>query len=202
MPTVGILAYGSLIEDPGAEIEAARLRTESNVRTPFKIEFARKSQTRGYGPTLVPVAVGGDHVLAHIIILKEGISESEACDLVWRRETRQIGSGKRYVPSDHPGENTTVVKRAGKMQSIDTVLYTHIAANIQPLTAQELARLAVESVGKAEPGMDGITYVMDALGRGLKTPLSHAYEAEVKRLAGVHSLEDAPQELRSRRTAL
>jgi hypothetical protein len=55
------------------------------------------------------------------------------------------------------------------MRSIDTVLYTHIAANIEPLTAQELAQLAVESVGKAEPDMDGITYLMDALGRGLKT---------------------------------
>jgi hypothetical protein len=180
-------------------LRATWLRTEPNVRTPFKIEFARKSQTRGYGPTLVPVAVGGHHVLAHIIILKDGISESEACDMVWRRETRQIGSGKRYVPSDHPGENTTVVKSAGKMHSIDTVLYTHIGANIQPLTAQEIARLAVESVRKAEPGMDGITYLMDALGRGLKTPLSGAYEAEVKRLAGAGSLKDALQKLRSRR---
>lgn len=53
-----------------------------------------------------------------------------------------------------------------------------------------------------EPGMDGITYLMDALGRGLKTPLSDAYEAEVKRLAGADSLEDALQKLRSRRTAL
>ena len=32
MPTIGILAYGSLIEDPGPEIEAARLRTEHNVK--------------------------------------------------------------------------------------------------------------------------------------------------------------------------
>jgi hypothetical protein len=85
------------------------------------------------------------------------------------------------------------------MRSIDTVLYTHIAANIEPLTAQELAQLAVESVGKAEPDMDGITYLMDALGRGLKTPLSGAYEAEVKRLAGADSLKDALQKLWSRR---
>jgi hypothetical protein len=126
----------------------------------------------------VPVAVGGDLVLAQIIVLKEGITEREACDLVWRRETRQIGGVKRYVPSDSSGENTTVVKSAGTLQGIDTVLYTQIAANIQPLNAQELARLAVESVGKAKPGMDGITYLMAALGRGLKTPLSNPYEAE------------------------
>ena len=80
------------------------------------------------------------------------------------------------------------------------MLYTQIAANIQPLNAQELARLAVESVGKAKPGMDGITYLMDALSRGLKTPLSNPYEAEVKRLAGAESLKHALEKLRSRRS--
>jgi hypothetical protein len=104
-----------------------------------------------------------------------------AAILSWLRSSfsrKAIGSVKRYVPSDSSGENTTVVKSAGTLQGIDTVLYTQIAANIQPLNAQELARLAVESVGKAKPGMDGITYLMAALGRGLKTPLSNPYEAE------------------------
>jgi hypothetical protein len=119
--------------------------------------------------------------------------------LAWRRETRQIGSFKRYIPSDSSGENTTEVKSAGTLQGIDTVLYTQIAANIQPLNSQELARLAVESVGKAKPGIDGITYLMDALGRGQKTPLSNLYEAEVKRLAGAESLMHALEKLRSRR---
>ena len=66
MPSVGILAYGSLIEDRGPEIAAAKARIEPGVRTPFKVEFARTSSTRGGAPTLVPVSIGGEHVLAGI----------------------------------------------------------------------------------------------------------------------------------------
>src|ERR1700682_3674307 len=143
MPTLGILAYGSLIEDPGPEIEDACLRIEPGVTTPFKVEFARKSKSRGYAPTLVPVTTGGAFVPAQIFVLKEHVSEDDARDMVWRRETRQIGSGKRYVPTDHPGENTTIVMSAGKLAGVDHVLYAEIGANISPLSGKELARLAV-----------------------------------------------------------
>lgn len=46
-PTVGILAYGSLISDPGDEIENARTKIIHDVMTPFHIEFARSSKNRG-----------------------------------------------------------------------------------------------------------------------------------------------------------
>src|SRR5262245_2721976 len=75
MSSVGILAYGSLIEDPGQEIAAAKARIEPNVETPFKVEFARTSSTRAGAPTLVPVMTGGGHVPAQIIVLKNTISE-------------------------------------------------------------------------------------------------------------------------------
>ena len=39
--TVGILAYGSLIDNPGDEIAAATVRTIEEVETPFNVEFAR-----------------------------------------------------------------------------------------------------------------------------------------------------------------
>ncbi len=55
--TVGILAYGSLIDDPGAEIEPVILR-RIDCRTPFKVEFARASESRKGGPTLVPYDIG------------------------------------------------------------------------------------------------------------------------------------------------
>ena len=38
---LGILAFGSLIDDPGAEIEAALVGRKMNVPTPFGVEFAR-----------------------------------------------------------------------------------------------------------------------------------------------------------------
>jgi hypothetical protein len=47
-PTVGILTYGSLIGDPGPEIEEVRTRTIEGLTTPFSVEFARMSgKTRG-----------------------------------------------------------------------------------------------------------------------------------------------------------
>jgi hypothetical protein len=200
MPYVGILAYGSLIEDPGPEIAAAKARVETDVQTPFKVEFARTSTTRGGAPTLVPVRAGGGRVRAQIIVLKNTVSENEARDLIWRRETRRIGSGRRYVHPDNPGPNTTVVRNAGAMWGIDTVFYTEIGANITPLTATELARLAIRSVGEATPGMDGISYLIDALGRGLTTPLSGRYEAEIKRMVGAASLKEALQKLQAAQT--
>jgi putative ABC transport system substrate-binding protein len=40
-PTVGIFAFGSLIDDPGPEIAAALVGRKLNVRTPFGVKFAR-----------------------------------------------------------------------------------------------------------------------------------------------------------------
>ena len=87
---------------------------------------------------------GGDHVSAQI--LKDTVSQDEARDLLWRRETRQIGSGRHYVHRDNPGQNTTVVRSAGRLRGIQHVLYTKIGANIRPLTAKE--------VGQSAPGTD------------------------------------------------
>jgi hypothetical protein len=82
MLPVGILAYGSLIEDPGPEIAAATARIESDVNTPFKVEFARTSRTRGGAPTLIPIRTGGNHVPAQIIVLRETVPLDEARGLI------------------------------------------------------------------------------------------------------------------------
>lgn len=50
MSTVGILAYGSLIEEPGKEIEPRIIRRINDIETPFPIEFARSSKSRGGAP--------------------------------------------------------------------------------------------------------------------------------------------------------
>ena len=42
------------------------------------------------------------------------------------------------------------------------MLYTSIEANIEPLTAAELARLAIRSAREAKIGMDGISYLIAA----------------------------------------
>ena len=56
---IGVLAYGSLITDPGSELVAITLAVTKDVLTPFSVEFARKSRKRCGAPTLVPVDHGG-----------------------------------------------------------------------------------------------------------------------------------------------
>ena len=74
MSSVGILAYGSLIEDLGKEIEPLIRERRENIETPFSIEFARSSSTRDGAPTLVPVENGGSPVLATVLLLEAGVS--------------------------------------------------------------------------------------------------------------------------------
>jgi hypothetical protein len=43
----------------------------ADVQTPFAVEYARKSRSRAYAPTLVPVAAGrGQPVCAQVFVLQ------------------------------------------------------------------------------------------------------------------------------------
>lgn len=91
---IGVLAYGSLITNPGPELQAVTVGRIDNVLTPFRVEFARSSTGRSGAPTLVPVDEGGAYVRA--VILEVNVSTDEAADIVYRREINKAGSGKRY----------------------------------------------------------------------------------------------------------
>jgi cation transport regulator ChaC len=188
--TIGILAYGSLIDQPGPEIAEATVRTLTDgIMTPFRIEFARTSQTRAGAPTLVPFDTGGARVSARIFVLN--VSEREAADRLWRREINAVGSGRKYRAKDHPGPNDVIVQRSHAFPEVGTVLYTKIGANIETLTAERLAKLAIESAKKLRDGRDGISYLINAKRNGIKTPLSDAYEQEILRATQTTSLRDA-----------
>jgi hypothetical protein len=66
---------------------------------------------------------------------------------------------------------------------ISTVLHTdfHRSGELEKPTAIELARLAIENVGRDELGKDGISYLMNALASGIETPLTPSYRAEILR---------------------
>src|SRR5262245_56788001 len=91
--TIGILAYGSLIDEPGPEIEPFIARRIA-CRTPVKVEFARASRTRKGGPTLVPYD-HGSQVAAQILVVD--LSLKEATVRLYRREIRKIGTKTFYV---------------------------------------------------------------------------------------------------------
>lgn len=67
----GILAYGSVISNPGKEIEQAMIGCNGQIIgafTPFLVEFSRKSSTRGNAPTLVPYACG-KRVMGRVFVM-------------------------------------------------------------------------------------------------------------------------------------
>ena len=53
-PRVGILAYGSLIDDLGPDLTPLKVGPPVKTTTPFCVEFARSSRSRDDAPTLVP----------------------------------------------------------------------------------------------------------------------------------------------------
>lgn len=187
--TVGLLAYGSLLSHPGEEIENALAYTIKKVKTPFGVEFARKSQGRGCAPTLVPVKRGGAAVTGRIYVLN--VPPDEGANILYRREINEVGSTKRYDAGKATRPNSVKVCCRREFPGLNVVLYVELEANIYPLTPESLARLAIRSVTRADKGRDGISYLIDARRHGIKTLLSDRYEAEVLRQSGRDSLEDA-----------
>ncbi len=197
---IGILAYGSLINDPGSELEAI-IADRKAAETPFPIEFARSSDTRGGAPTLVPVEEGGAKVSAIVFVLNPSISEAEAANILWRRETRKIGSGQPYKPPVNPGPNNVLVKQLKDFADLDIVLYTDFATSgkLKDPTPQQLAELAIQSVKNdtIEEGKDGISYLIAAKEAGLVTLLGPEYEKEILCRVNVATLKEALIKLRS-----
>lgn len=185
--TVGIIAFGSIVDDPGREVRAATTR-RFEVQTPFPVEFARASRTRDGAPTLVPVAVGGSPVQASLLELSNEYSEDAARDMLYRRETRRVGDRITYRQAGASWINK-VIDFAG----VAVCIYTALPANISPLTVQTLAELALSSA-RASAGSrrhDGISYLDEQRRRGLRTPLMPGYEQEILARTGARDLQDA-----------
>lgn len=191
---IGVLAYGSLITDPGLELEAITVGRTEGIYTPFSVEFARKSNKRCGAPTLVPVDEGGGPVRA--VIFEVNATPTEAADIVYRREVNAIGSGKSYPNPSKVGPNTTLVEQFVGLAGFEVVLSTRIAGNIFPLSADILADLAIESAKQLADGRDGITYLKNVLACGIVTPLSPSYEASILRKTGAADLTSALEVIR------
>lgn len=198
MHDLGILAYGSLIADPGEELQEIITDRLPGVLTPFGIEFARTSLTRDGAPVLVPVSAGGTLVMGVILLLRAGTTEQEAMDRLYRREIHRVGCGKRY---EHPPDgdlNRMRIGRCADLDGVETLLYASFQQNIPNPTPEKLARLAIASA-KADAGArgkDGIHYLIDAKRNGIRTPLMDGYRREILRQTGMQSLEDALRRVR------
>ena len=196
---IGILAYGSLIDKPGDEIEELIVERRSGVRTPFRVEFAHKSEKRDGAPTLVPVDTGGSYVEATLLILREDTTLEYARDILYRRETSHVGKKDKHYLPDSSKENQVYVEFLLDTFGVEYVLYTRIRADIDPPTPDNLADLAIESA-KKESGKerrDGINYLIDVKKYGIRTILSDKYEQKILEKTNTTTLKEAWQHIRN-----
>jgi hypothetical protein len=186
--TIGILAFGSIIEEPGEELAASQVDRIDGVETPFAVEFARESTTRDGAPTLVPVTAGGAKIAGAVLVLDRSINEDAARDMLYRREFRKIGQPVRYGQGPRG-----CIKDIRDFAGLDLCIFTALAANIAPLTAERLAKLAIQSAAAPAGSRrhDGISYLQEQRRRGITTPLMRAYETEILRKTGASGLSDA-----------
>jgi hypothetical protein len=195
MDRVGIFAFGSIISNPGKEIEAATDLILNGIESDFLVEFARQSSSRGGAPTLAPVLKGGARVKGSIFVLKAGVSIGAAKNILLRRESHRVGAAVEYF-DDMPPEWMTI-QSSGCSASVGTVLYAKMKANLLGASPADLADRAIKSVSKCPrckiSGLrkDGIQYLADVIGSGLGTPLMPAYLAAILSRLGVSDLQQA-----------
>lgn len=198
MARIAILAFGSLIEDPGEEIGPLIRKRIRPVRTPFSIEFARSSGYRCGAPTLIPVEDRGFPVDAVLLVLDDIVALEEAMSLLWRRETGNQSSGKQYSRPANPGPNRVVVECLQSFHGCDVALYTKIGSNIEELNPDRLADLAISSA-RAKAGarrMDGISYLASIIRQEITTPLLSGYRDAILRKTGARTLDEAHARIR------
>lgn len=201
---IGILAYGSLIDDPGEELKRHTVNRLEDVQTPFSVEFAHSSRSRGGAPTLVPVDVGGAPVKATVLVLGESVSLEDALDMLYRREVNDVGNlERRYDPYSKRRNAVRIGRLLGEDAfGLDIVLYTMLDADIDPLTPAYLAELAIRSAQTkaGREGRDGINYLLNAINNGIHTPLTEDYKQSILSKTGASSLEEAWQQLTQQET--
>lgn len=217
MVNIGILAYGSLITDPGYEIEEASLKVSSGeilgatipFNTPFQVEYARKSTGRSGAPTLVPVPDGVSKcVRGSIITLRPEITLSVAKTILYRREINRVGDASRIYDDDKQRnmKNKVILEEIRDHPTIDIVIYASLEPSQDLLKiiqdgdrpneskAYHLACAARDSitVDTYFRCRDGVRYLADAIRSDIDTLLTEAYRSEILRLANnAPDLEEA-----------
>lgn len=180
---IGILAYGSLIDNPGSEIESLIINRIGCI-TPFKVEYARSSKSRSGAPTLIPYE-SGRKVNAQILVLDTNDIDYVKT-ILWRRETHRTDN-KVYVERKIESPNIVRIVMLQDFEGIDNVLYTSIGNNID-VNIDLLSDLAIKSI-------DGIKYLLDAKLNNIKTNLSDGYERAILEKTNTKTLLDAIRKL-------
>lgn len=124
-PKIGILSFGSLISDPGEEIQSLEIE-RIDCETPFKVEYARISSSRCNAPTLIPIEdeSKGKSVKAQIIVLNENIELEEAKSILYRREIHTVDWSKTYSEPKTPTSKNVLIEELRNFHELDIIIYT------------------------------------------------------------------------------
>ena len=176
--TVAVMAYGSLLYEPGPEL-AALIEERIPRRTPFPVEYGRASMKWGDGPVLVPHPDGG-RVEGALLVLSRAVDLGTAVEALRVREGLVDPSGVVEVDA---GDGDLMVIAASLPRNL-------------PLPDMEPTALAERAARSVENGArNGVAYLRGALDAGVETPRSRAYARAVMDLAGVEDLEAAEKRL-------
>jgi hypothetical protein len=174
---LAIMAYGSLISEPGPELRAL-IAERVPRRTPFPVEFGRASQRWGGGPVLVPHPAGAP-VEGQLLVLRPGVALGRAVEALREREGLPSADGVVAVEVD----DDRLVLVASLPRNLP-------APDLRPVA---LARRAVASV-RSGP-RNGVAYLRRVTASGVSTPRTPEYARHVLRLAGAETLEEAERRL-------
>ncbi|MBN2395954.1 MAG: hypothetical protein JXC36_05780 [Candidatus Atribacteria bacterium] len=201
---IGILAFGSLINDPGEEIK--ELETNRiDCETPFKIEFSRISSSRDKAPTLVPVKDNetGKKTNAKIIVIDENTNLADAKSILWRRECHKKDKSQEFTQPQKPTSKNVLIGELENFCNVEKVIYTTFLPqdDYKDLTPEKLADFAIESI-LSKAGIeekDGIRYLLDAKISGIETEFSAEYEKSILSKTDTNSLQEAIEKLDRKR---
>lgn len=201
---IGILAFGSLINDPGEEInklEIARI----DCKTPFKIEFLRISSSRGKAPTLIPVMDDsiGKQNNAKIIIIDENTSLDNAKSILWRRECHKKDKSEKFTKPESPTSKNVLIGELENFYGVEKIIFTYflLQSEYKDLTPEKLADFAIESIlsNAGIEEQDGIRYLLSAKRSGIVTELSEEYENIILLKTKTNTLQEAIEKMDRKR---
>lgn len=203
---IGILAFGSLIDNPGKEIQNLEI-TRIKCKTPFKVEFARISSSRNNAPTLIPILDNskGKITDAVIIVINDKTDLRTAKSILWRRERHKIDEKHDYKEPKNPTSKNVLVKELNNFYGVEKVLYTCFLPQEEYniLTPEKLADFAINSIlsEAGEKQKDGIRYLASIKNFGIETEYSAKYEEFLLMKTGSNSLYEAIKKMDIKRSS-
>lgn len=204
---IGILAFGSLIDNPGKEIKELEIK-RIDCETPFKVEFARISSSRGEAPTLVPVQnyAKGKKVKSKLIVVNESTSLDDLKSILWRRERHITDRTKVFNIPEKPTPKNVLIGELENFYNVQKVIYTTFLPQKEynDLNPEKLADFAIRSIlSKAgRDKKDGIRYLLSAIESGIETEYSKEYRAFILHKTDTSSLNEAIEKLDNKRENL